>query len=66
MLKNHRTVHFKWMNCMVNKFYLNKAAYKGRKSSDENYSSLLKAIALTMKGGNSINNEKERTEKVGR
>lgn len=55
MLKNHRTVHFKWMNCMVNKFYLNKAAYKGRKSSDEN-----------LNKGNSINNEKERTEKVGR
>ena len=53
--KNHRTVHFKWTNCMVNEFYLNKAVYKGRKSSDEN-----------LNKGNSINNEKERTEKVGR
>ena len=43
------------MNCMANKFYLNKAAYKGRKHSDEN-----------LNKGNSINNEKERTEKVGR
>ena len=40
---------------MANKFYLNKAAYKGRKHSDEN-----------LNKGNSINNEKERTEKVGR
>ena len=23
--KNHKTVYFKWMNCMVNKLYLNKA-----------------------------------------
>ena len=43
--KNHRTVHFKWVN-------LNKTAYKGRKSSDEN-----------LNKGNSINNKKERTER---